>query len=57
MTAKQLKEWVQTVPDESIVEIDHYRWESVKAEKIRAIYISSPQRTMDDVCNAEEVSE
>lgn len=56
MIAKQLKKWIMTVPDEAIVEIERYGWEAVKPDKIRSMFVSSPTRTMDDVCNAEEVS-
>ncbi len=56
MTGKQLKDWATTLPDEAIIEVHRYSWEKVKAEEIRAMLISSPMRSMADVCNAEEVS-
>ncbi len=56
MTGKQLKDWAQTIPDAATIEIHHYSWDSIKPEAIRAVLITSPTRTMDDVCSAEEVS-
>jgi hypothetical protein len=59
MTAKQLREWIQTVHDDAIVEVERYGWDALEFKKIRATYQSSPTpppRTMDDVCNLEQVS-
>ncbi len=56
MTAKQLKEWLMTVPEDAVIEIERYGWDALEHKKIRAMYVSSPQLTMDDVCNAEQVS-
>lgn len=56
MTVKQVKEWLQTVPDEAIIEIERYGWDVVSPTKIRAMYVSSPTLTMDDVCNEKQVS-
>jgi hypothetical protein len=56
MTGKVLKQWALTIPDEAIIEVKRYDWEAIDREKIRAIYICQPVKTMDDVCNAEQVS-
>jgi len=56
MTAKQLREWINTVHDDAVVEIERYSWEPIDPKKIRATYQSSPpipERTMADVCNIE----
>jgi len=56
MTGKQLKQWVDKIPDESVIEVKRYDWEPLDAQKIRAIFICQPDVTMDDVCNVEQVS-
>jgi len=59
MTAKQLREWIQTVHDDAVVEVERYGWEAIDPKKIRATYQSSPpipERTMADVCNIEQAS-
>lgn len=56
MTGAQLKRWANTIADEATIEVKRYDWEKIEPEKLRAIYISMPERTMDDVCNAEQVS-
>lgn len=58
MTVKQLKDWMATVPEEASVEYERYgsTWDTIEPKKIRAMYVSQPKLTMDDVCNAEQVS-
>ncbi len=56
MTAKQLKEWLAIVPEDAVIEVERYGWDALDPKKIRAMYVSSPKLTMDDVCNAEQVS-
>lgn len=42
MTVKQLKAWLETVPEDAVVEIERYGWDAVEPKKIRAMYVSSP---------------
>ena len=56
MTGKQLKQWTMNIPDEAIIEVKRYDWEPIDPKNIRAIFICQPERTLDDVCNAEQVS-
>ena len=57
MTPKQLKDWLATIPAEALIEVNHtYSWKPLKPNDIRATFISSPKMTMENVCNAEEVS-
>jgi hypothetical protein len=57
MTAKQLREWINTVHDDAVIEVERYSWISLDPKNIRATYQSSPpvpERVMADVCNLEE---
>jgi hypothetical protein len=56
MTGKQLKAWAATVHDDATIEVHRYAWDTLEIDKVRAIWISSPSREMQDVCNAEQVS-
>ena len=56
MNGKQLKQWVANIPDEAIIEVKRYDWETIDLKNLRAIFICQPDRTLDDVCNAEQVS-
>jgi hypothetical protein len=57
MTGKQLKQWASTIPDDSEIQLKgEYgsHWDPLEAKRVRAMLISSPPTTMDDVCNLED---
>lgn len=60
MTGKELKAWADTVHDDAIIEVDSTHtyssgWKAIAHDKIRAFLITSPARTMENVCNLDEV--
>jgi hypothetical protein len=61
MTGQQLKRWAAGVHDDAIIEIEQSYvygsgWKEIPVMKIRAMHITMPETTMDEVCNAEQVS-
>ena len=59
MKAKDLKDWLDTVHPDAIVQIKNYGWEDLEPENIHATYLSTPPRpgiTMNDVCNVEDAT-
>lgn len=54
MLAKDLKSWMNTLDDKCVIEIKGYTWDELEVEKIRATYVSHPERTLADTNNLEQ---
>lgn len=52
MTGKQLKAFAALLPDNALIEVRHYSWDTLKPRDIRATI--EPLIELQDVCNLED---